>query len=86
MQVAVVYQSKSDHERVVLEFEHEYARQSGHHLQMHDTNTRNGAAMASLYGIVAYPAVLALGDDGQLMQQWQGTLPLFNDLRYYTNT
>jgi hypothetical protein len=85
MKVAVVYRSKSDHERAVLEFEHEFKHRTGRNLDMQDVSTRDGASMASLYGIVSYPTVLALADDGRLMQQWPGSIPLLNEVQYYTS-
>lgn len=41
--------------------------------------------MAEVYGIMTYPAVLALAGDGSVQQQWEGVdkLPLMNDLAYY---
>jgi hypothetical protein len=34
-----------------------------------------------------YPAILALQDNGQLLKEWQGnTMPLYNDVSYYTHS
>jgi aromatic ring-cleaving dioxygenase len=54
---------------------------------MYDLNTRDGYATASLYDIMQHPAVLALADDGQLLQLWVGeNLPLINEVMYYDNS
>lgn len=84
MRVVVLYRSNSEHERAVLEFEHEYTRRTNRTLQLSDINTRDGASMATLYDIMQYPCVLALANDGQMIQMWQGEhLPLINEVTYY---
>lgn len=84
MKVAVLYRSNSEQERKVLDFERDYSRQTGRKIKMYDLNTRDGWSVASLYDVTQYPAVLATGDDGQLLQLWQGdSLPLMNDVMYY---
>jgi hypothetical protein len=85
MKVAVLYRSNSDHERSVLEFEYEFEHRTGRSFDKYDVNTRDGAAMASLYDIMQYPCVLALSDDGRMLQMWQGgNLPLINEVTYYS--
>lgn len=85
MRVAVLYRSNSEHERVVLDYDHDFERRTGRSLTLYDLNTRDGAAMASLYDITSYPAVMALSDDGQVLQLWQGgNLPLMNEVMYYS--
>jgi hypothetical protein len=84
MKVAVLYRSQSEQERPVLDFEHDYQRQTGRQLSLYDLNTRDGWSLASLYDVVQYPAVLATSDDGRLLQMWQGdNLPLMNEVMYY---
>lgn len=41
--------------------------------------------MATTYGLTENPAVIAIKEDGQMQQMWQGIdkLPLMNDLAYY---
>ncbi len=49
-----------------------------------DLNTREGASIASLYDAMNYPAIMALREDGQLAQIWQGTpLPLVDEIASY---
>ena len=84
MRVAVLYRSRSEQERKVLEFERDYAHITGRQLSLMDVNTRDGWSMASLYDVVQYPAVLAIADDGQLIRLWEGeNLPLMNEVMYY---
>lgn len=54
-------------------------------LELVSLNTRDGAATASIYDVVAYPAILALADDGSILNQWQGQpLPLMDEVAGYT--
>lgn len=84
MRVAVLYRSNSEQARPVLEFGREYEYRTGRNLKLYDLNTRDGVAIASLYDVVRYPAVIAMTNDGQLLQAWQsGSLPLINDVMFY---
>ncbi len=87
MRIAILYRSNSEFERSVLDYNREYERRTGHKITMYDLNTRDGYATASLYDIMQHPAVLALADDGQLLQLWVGeNLPLINEVMYYDNS
>ncbi len=84
MRVVVLYRTNSEHERSVIEFESEYNRRTNRTLSLLDLNTRDGSAMAVLYDIMLFPCVLALANDGQVLQMWQGEhLPLINEVSYY---
>lgn len=85
MKVVILYQSNSEHERKVLEFAHDFtSAQLDRKVELVDLNTREGAATAQLYDVVKYPAVLALANDGQMLQLWQNDqLPLMNEVAYY---
>jgi hypothetical protein len=84
VRVVVLYRTHSEQERPVVEFEREYNRRTNRTLSLLDVNTRDGASMASLYDIMQFPCVLALGNDGQVMQMWQGEhMPLINEVTYY---
>lgn len=86
MKVLVLYRPNSEHatnvETFVRDFEHQHS--AGKKLELLSVNTRDGAATASLYDIWTFPTVLALGDDGQILNIWQGEpLPLMNDVAAY---
>jgi hypothetical protein len=84
MKVAVIYRSQTENERLVLDFERDYFHRTGRELTLYDLNTREGADLAELYDVVRYPAVLAISNDGSLLQLWQGEiLPLMSDVMYY---
>ncbi len=87
MRVSVIYRSNSEHERQVLEFEREFEYRTGHSLELLDVNTRDGSAMASLYDIMMYPMVLAISNEGSILQSWQASsgMPLINEVSYFAD-
>jgi hypothetical protein len=84
MKVVVLYRPNSEHQTAVESLDRDYQRRTGRSLELVSLNTRDGAAMASLYDVMQYPAILALTDDGRVLQMWQGMpFPLLNDIMYY---
>lgn len=84
MKVVILYRSKTEHESKVLDFERDYRQQTGRDLNLVDLNTKEGSDLAELYDVVRYPAVLAMTNDGALLQLWQGELlPLIRDVTFY---
>ena len=83
----MLYRPNSGHARKVEEFVREFNRNYvNYKLELVDLNTRDGAATASLYEVMRYPAVLALANDGQLLKEWEGeSLPLLSEVSYYAN-
>lgn len=56
----------------------------GNKLEMVSVNTRDGAATANLYDIMSYPSILALADNGSVLNAWQGEpLPLMDEVASY---
>jgi hypothetical protein len=65
---------------------HDFQRRHdiGKKLELLSLSTRDGAATASLYDVMAYPAILALADDGSVLNVWEGeTLPLMDEVAGY---
>jgi hypothetical protein len=84
MKVVILYRSQTEHESPVLDFERDYRQQTGRDLSLVDLNTKEGSDLAELYDVVRYPAVLAMTNDGALLQLWQGELlPLIRDVTFY---
>lgn len=85
MKVLVLYRPNSEYARKVESFAHDLERQHQTHIDLVSLDTRDGSSTASLYDIMQYPAILALGNDGQLLKEWQGQeLPLMNEVAYYS--
>ena len=77
MKLLILYRPDSEHSSEVEAFVRDFQRQyeAGKRVELLSLNTRDGAAMASIYDVVAYPAILALADDGSVLGMWQG-MPL----------
>jgi hypothetical protein len=85
MKVVVLYRPKTEQEGRALDYARDYKQLKNRELKLISLDTVEGDDMAKLYDITQYPAVLAVKDDGQLQQMWQGdNLPLMNELDYYT--
>ncbi len=87
MRVIALFRPKSEHSRRIEEYITEFERfHPGMTIEVQNVDSIEGTATAQLYGVMEYPAILALANDGQMQQQWQGDgLPLMNDLAYYAH-
>lgn len=88
MKAVIIYRPNSEHGRLVDEFAHQFSRlHPDIHLELLNIDGREGSAMASLYDIVSYPAILALQDDGSANMVWEGDeLPLIDEVAGYTRS
>lgn len=86
MRVIILYRPNSEHARRVEEYVADFVRfHPSDAIETIDIDSMEGANLSKVYGIMDHPAVLALKNDGQMQQMWQGIdkLPLMNDLAYY---
>ena len=85
MKLIVMYRSRSEHAQTVESFVREFKeRYDAPKLEVIDVDSREGVALASLYDIVSYPAILATRDDGAITKEWQGNdLPLMDEVAFY---
>jgi hypothetical protein len=85
MKVLVLYRPNSEHGRLVEEFIHDFqSRHAEERLEILNIDSREGSAMASLYDIMQYPAVLVVQNDGSIQRSWEGeTLPLMDEIAAY---
>jgi hypothetical protein len=86
MRVVVLYRPNSEHGRIVEDFIRDFKRRyPDARLEVENVDSRDGSAMASLYDIMQYPAILALRNDGSVLKTWEGSaLPLMDEVAYYT--
>ena len=86
MKVLILYRPNSEHARQVEDFIRDYKnRHEEGRLEVQDVDSRDGAATATLYGIMQYPAIMALRNDGSVLKYWEGDqLPLMDEIAYYT--
>ncbi len=84
MRAVVVYKEESDHAREVRSYLRDYEMQTGRELEVVNPESRSGADFCRVYDIVEYPTIVALTDDGQLLNVWRGRpLPTINEVSYY---
>ena len=86
VKLLILYRPNSDHatevESYVRDLEHQHNLDGK--AELVSVNTREGAAMASLYDVVQYPSILAIASDGRLLNLWQGKpLPLMDEVAGY---
>ena len=87
MKTLVLYRPNSEYARSVDEFIREFQARSGGSkvLEVVNIDSREGAQIAELYGIVQYPAILVLQGDGFMQKKWEGgILPLIEEVMGYT--
>jgi len=87
MKVVVLYKVRSEYRASVESFIEDYRRvYPKSKLEILDIDHRDGIAMASLYDVFSFPTILALRNDGSVVQVWEGIeqLPRVDDVRAYT--
>jgi predicted P-loop ATPase len=82
MVLVVLYRKNSEQYRPVYEFlEMLRRRYPGKPVVELDIDTRDGAAEATLYGVVQYPALIVRSLDGHVQGMWEGEpLPLLDEV------
>lgn len=85
MKLLILYRPKSEHASAIESFVRDFkVRHQADHMELVDIDGRDGIATASLYDVLAYPAILALREDGSVLHSWEGeTLPLMDEVAYY---
>lgn len=85
MKVVVLYRPNSEHGRLIEDFIRDFRiRHSDYNLEVLDVDSRDGGALASLYDIMQYPAIMVLRGDGYMQQCWLGDrLPLLDEVVAY---
>ena len=84
MRIIILYHIESDHARKVEDFARDFQRLGHGDVELLSLEAPEGADMAKLYDIVAYPAILAIRDNGELLKNWEGeNLPLISEVAAY---
>lgn len=82
MRVVCVYRDNEDYTRSVTEWLENFRRQTGREIETMDPDTNTNFCIA--YDIVEYPTILALGNNGEVINMWRGRiLPLIDEVLYY---
>ena len=89
VKLLILYRPNSEHATEVESYVHDFQRryEVGRKFELVSLNTRDGAATASLYDVISYPAILVLADDGSMVGFWQGMpLPLMDEVAGYAHS
>lgn len=80
-----MYKDNNDYTREVIDYLHDFQRQTGHALPTLDPDTIEGEQFCRAYDIVEYPTVIAISDDSVMQNMWRGLpFPTISELSYYT--
>ncbi len=83
MKALVFYRPQTEYETEVLGYVRDFSRAHPEaDIELVNLNTQMGTRQAEVYGVVEYPAILAIKeDDGSVINMWQGRpLPLMDEL------
>jgi hypothetical protein len=86
MRVVMLYRPNSEFARQAEEYMTDFHRfHPGEKIEILNIDSVEGSHTVQLYGVIEFPAVIAVSNDGVMQQMWQGIdrLPLMNDLAYY---
>lgn len=84
MRIVVLYRDQTDYARTVIDFLHDFSRQTGHDLETLDPDSAEAVLFCDTYGIVDYPTIIAMSDDGVMQNIWNGLpLPTISEVSYY---
>ena len=84
MRIVVVYKDARDHGSEVREYVDDFEKQTGLEIEQKNPDDGRNQFFLRAYDIVEYPTILAIADDGQLLQMWHGQpLPLIDEVAYY---
>ncbi len=87
MKILVLYKKNSEHfssldqfiERLNTELKGSSVR-----IETLSADTRDGSALASIYDIFSFPAVLVLRNDGSVQKSWEGeSFPIIDEVKAY---
>lgn len=84
MRVVAIWRDNEDYSRSVIEFLRDIEHRLGKAPESLSPDSPEGESLARSYDIVEYPSILAINDDGKLVQLWRGAmLPKIDDVSFY---
>lgn len=76
MNVTVLYTRNTPADRHIEYLQRKLQEEERIEAKLLDADSRDGIALAELYGIMQRPALIVTGDDGKLAAKWEGELPI----------
>ncbi len=80
----MIWREESDYARSVIEWLREFEHRTGRTIESFEPDSPEGESICRTYDVLEYPTILALDNDGKILQEWRGTmLPKIDDVNYY---
>ena len=84
MKIVCVYREASEVAREVDGWLREFERRTGATIERMSPDGPDGQSFCRLYGIVEYPTIIAVSDEGRMLEMWRGMpLPLIDHVSRY---
>lgn len=84
MRLVCVWREGEDYSRMMEEWISELERRTGSEVESISPDGRDGVGFCQTYDIVEYPTILALNNDGAVLNMWRGReLPTFDEVSYW---
>lgn len=84
MRVVCIWREGYDYSRTVEDWLVSFERFTGKQIESIDPGTKHGEEFCRAYDVVEYPTILALSDDGAVLESWQGTMmPTIDEVNYW---
>ncbi len=85
MKTVILYKPNTESESSVLQYVHEFERQTGKKIELIDAESIEGTQKAAIYDAVQFPVIVALRDDGSLIEAWpeRDKWPTVSELSFY---
>ena len=81
----MIWREESDYARSVIEWLREFEHRTGRTIESFEPDSPEGESICRIYDIVEYPTIIALNDEGKMLQEWRGVmLPKIDDVSYYS--
>jgi len=84
MRVVIIWREDTEYARSVIEWLRDCERRIGLTPESLSPDEPDGESLCRTYDVVEYPTILAMNDDGNVLQAWRGRdLPRIDDVSYY---
>jgi hypothetical protein len=84
MQLLILYSLNNETTRVVEEFVSELEARTDKQITLIDKDSKDGIYKSETYGILEFPALLVVTDEGSVVHMWHGSfLPTVSEVLGY---
>ena len=84
MRVVMIWRDDTDYARTVIDWLRDFEHRTGRQPESFSPDSPEGESLCRAYSVVEYPTILALDDNGKLLQEWRGaSMPRIDDVNYY---